>query len=312
MTVTKNLVGAIGICTAVFISGCGGGGGSSSGLPALDVPAAEATQASGAEAAATVLEMDGYTSGIGLMAASPASTASSTGFDPVAFGIEQSKRLQSLDFDSYALNAASQTENCPDGGTITVSGSGSSSSASMSVTYDHCTLETLVMNGKINMSLSGDLENYVLSSESMSFATDFTMTDGDMTMTIHQGTYTDYVYTSYDWDYEVFAGTVTSSLWVSYGDLNYRYDDLTVNFDDDYYDWILTRCYKAGRIYVNNLSGYLDIDSEYDLYCDDPFVWNYNTVGLESGSMEFIGSNDARIHVEATGDGGYTVTVTPN
>jgi hypothetical protein len=309
MTVTKNLLGAIGICTAVFMSGCGGGGGSSSGLPALDVPAAEATQASGAEAAATVLDMDGYTSSIGLMSAS---SSSSSGFDPISFGIEQSKHLQSLGFNAYALNAATETVGCPDGGTMTVSGTSSSTSASMSVTYDHCTLETLVMNGKIGMSLSGDLENNVLSSESMSFATDFTMTDGDMTMSIHKGTYIDYDYTSYDWYNEVFAGMVQSSLWVSYGDLNYRYDDLTVNFDDDYWNYVFSRCYKAGRIYVNNLSGYLDIDSGYDPYCNDPFVWNYNTVGLESGSMEFIGSNDARIHVEATGDGGYTVTVTPN
>jgi hypothetical protein len=59
---------------------------------------------------------------------------------------------------------------------------------------------------------------------------------------------------------------------------------------------------------VGDLTGYLDIDPSYDPECSDPFVWNDYLV---SGSMELIGSNDSRIHIQADGMGSYTVSVTP-
>lgn len=314
MTITKSLLGAISICTAVFMSGCGGGGSSSggnSGLPALDVPAAEATQANGEEAVDTILGMDGYASGIGFLSAS--SSESSKGFDLVSFGIEQGKRLQSADL-SYALNASdSYTYDCYDSGSISYSVSYSSSSVSGTITYDHCVEYGVAMNGQIKMSETGDLENYVLDTLAESFTTDFTIDYGDSVYTIHKGTYIDYDFSTFDYWNDVDAGVVKSSLWISYGDLNYRYDDLTVGFEDDYYYGEFTRCYKAGRIYVNNLSGYLDIDSTYDSSCSDPFVWDYyNSYGLVSGSMELVGSNETRVHVEVTATNTIEVTTSAN
>ena len=64
---------------------------------------------------------------------------------------------------------------------------------------------------------------------------------------------------------------------------------------------------------MNNLSGYLDIDSTYDSSCSDPFVWDYyNSYGLVSGSMELVGSNETRVHVEVTATNTIEVTTSAN
>lgn len=308
LTVSKNVLGTLGICVVFLISGCGGGGGSSdtgsSNLPSIDAPALDATVENGTEAADIVLGAEGYGS-VGLLASS-----SEKVFDPFNFTMAMNKQINSLDFKSYALNETySDTYQCTDGGQITYTSSSSSSSLTATINYDKCSESNTTMNGKISVTATGDLYNAVYTSEKITFSTDFTATYTGTTVIIHGGSFYQYDYTLYDWNNELYKGTLKTSLWVDDGTDHFRYDDLTVAFEDDYYNnGTSIRCYKAGRVYINNLSGYLDIDSSYDPSCNDPFVWSYYQ--LQSGSMEFIGSNSSRVHVEANATTGYyTVTV---
>lgn len=324
MTISKSVLGAMSICAALFMGGCGGESSSSgggAGLPALDVPAAEANTETGTEAADMVVGAN-YTSGIGMFSAS---STSGKRFNPVSYVKQQVLKHNGIVLSSAEVQpAASQSfsEDCYDenynkSGSISfsVSTNDAGTSGSATIVYNQCNNYGYgVLNGKVKMSVTGTGLNdydYTLKTSKISFATDFSLMYDGSSYTIHQGTYVDDTYTVYDWDNDHYAGTETSSLWIDFnGNEHYRYDDLTVEFDDDEYtNNTMSACYKSGRIYVGNLTAYLDIDATYDPDCQDPFVWS--SYMLESGSMELIGSNDSRVHVQATGSGSYTVTVTP-
>lgn len=307
MTLSKTVVCALSVCAAFFMTGCGGGGGTSSDggsdLPSIEAPAAPATAENGQEAAGIVLGAEGFGS-VGLLAAS-----SDNGFDPLSFTLNMSKQINSLDFKSYSLNETySDTIQCTDGGKISITSTSSASNGTATIIYDNCAESSMIMNGTITMTASGDFNNNALTSQKIKFSTDYIATYSGMTLTIHAGSYYQYDYTTYDWNNDLYAGMLTTSLWVEDGSYHFRYDDLIVQFEDDYWNnGTSVRCYKDGRIYINNLAAYLDIDTAYDPSCNDPFVWQYYQ--LQSGSMEFIGSDSSRAHVEADGTGGYVVTV---
>ena len=124
-------------------------------------------------------------------------------------------------------------------------------------------------------------------------------------MKLHQGSYLVMDISSYEYDGDSMSGTLTSSVWFEAGSQHARYDDLEIDFSYDYWG-SSTYCYKAGRIYINGITEYLDIDSSYDPSCTDPFTTSYSD--LVSGSTRFIGSNGGTILVEVTSNNTLTVT----
>lgn len=318
MSISKFAMGALSICTVIAMAGCGGGSSSSSSgstsLPALNVPEANATVSSGTEAASIVVGTN-YTGGLGVLSASSTSGAT---FNPVAYVKNKVFKHNGITINSVqAQPAATQTQtvDCYDAngnvsGSMTVSASMNDAGTSLSgsVVYNQCDdYGYAVLNGTINIAETGNFNTYTLSTANMSFPTDFTVTSSGITETIHQGTYVNDAFTTYDDTNYLYAGTETSSLWIDDGEMNYRYDNLTTNFDEDDYNGVMKLWYQSGRIYVANLTAYLDIDSTYDTTGAKEFVWNYGS--LSSGSMQLLGSNGSTVLVAADGSGGYTVTV---
>lgn len=313
MTVTKNALSTVSICATFLMTGCGGGGDGGDGggdgdvggsdLSSIDAPALEATVENGEKAAATILYLaesdDNYLS---LLSASP-----EKGFDPITFTFLLNQKIKSINSEPYSLNSTfNEKIECYYGGTRTYTGTSTESSYEETGVYDNCNELGVVMNGTLKFTATGQID--VRDTETYRAYTDFTIEGSGVIVTIHEGSFYNYKYTTFDKVNRIYSGTFSTSLWIDDGTENYRYDDLNVTFDQDYDNYAYMRCYKAGRIYINNLAGYLDIDSNYDPSCSNPFIMSYYQ--LQSGSMEFTGSGSSRAHVEAnTTTGGYTVTV---
>lgn len=307
MSVSKNAIGVMSICAAVLMGGCGGSGSDgSAGLPTLDVPAAEADVTSGTEAATMLVGSD-YTSGIGIFSVS---SASAKKFNPVSYIKRQLTTHNGISpFSTGIQPTVSQdfSENCYVGGSVTYSASvnDAGTGGSATVTYDQCSDGYGVVDGTIEMAVTGtglDGYDYALKTSNLLFATDFMLTSNGSTTTIHQGTYVDDTYTTFDLNNAHYTGTETSSLWIDYdSEYHYRYDDMTVRYDnDEYTNGTRSSCYQSGRIYVGNLTAYLDINAAYDPDCNDPFYWDdAYTYPLRSGSMELLGSNGSKVLVKA-------------
>ena len=307
MAIFGKVVGVIGTLAVIVMTGCDGGGGSSSSvsLPMLNVSQAEANVTTGTEAATMIIGAN-YTGSIGLLSTSSTSEAT---FDPLTYVKQHVTKYEVLVSSSATVQPAASdsfTYTC-ESGTISysVSTNDSGTSGSATIVYDQCSESGVVMDGTIKMSVTGTTLNdydYTLLTSAILFATDFTVTYESSAYTIHLGTYINDSYTIYDYNTGHIAGTETSSLWIDYnGNENYRYDDLTVEFDQDYYtNDTMTACYKSGRVYVENLTAYLDINAQFDPYCEQKFMWDYSkTYPLYSGTMEFLGSNGSKVLVMA-------------
>ncbi|MEA3373943.1 MAG: hypothetical protein U9Q62_09685 [Campylobacterota bacterium] len=299
----------VALSTLAILTGCGGGGGggsssSSDGLPAVNAVEASPSAANGADATQTVLDM-GDVSSLGLLAASDEKRV---GFDALKFAALQQKILiNSLDAQTPALNeTVNNTTQCSGGGTISITGSQTETSMDYTLSADNCIEGSITLDGSIHVTTTGTNYGETLSSLHMGFTEDYTMGYGSSTVKIHQWSYIDLDYSSYT-DDNTFAGTYTSSLWFELDaatPIEARYDDLTVAFS--YSSSSIEHCYKAGRIYINNITEYLDIDETYDPNCDHPFV--HDGSHLLSGSLEYSVSDGRHVHVEVTDTNEITIT----
>ena len=318
MAMSGKTVGLTGVLAAILIAGCcdsGGGSSGSSDLPGLNVPQGEATVASGTEAAVMVIGKD-YTGGIVLPTVSSTSDAA---FDPLSHVkrmVAENDVMASFTAEIRPAASESYTHNCESGTiliSLTTNDSGTSESATM--VYDQCLESGIVSDGTIKTAITAAAQNdyhFVLLTLDVSFPTDFTVTENGSVYTVHQGTYVNDTFTTYDYVNEHIAGTEKSSLWIDFnGSINYRFDDLTVQFDNNFSNYTSMQCFQSGRIYVGNLAAYLDINEAYDPNCEHKFMWNFTyTYPLYSGSMELLGSNGSRVLVTADPDSeDFNVTV---
>jgi hypothetical protein len=309
MKVSRSLIAGLGLSTVVLISGCGGGGSSSSStgsaLPAItNAVEANATAENGVEAAEVIL--DGMES-VGEFNILSAASTEEIEFDAVKFVATQNKIIKLLDIP-HALNETfSESYECSGGGSISYNGSVTETNVNVTLAYDNCTEYDMNMNGTIRASGSGSDYGDVLTSMQMSFSTDLTVSyTGSIEMIIHQGSYMQMTYDTYDYYNDIMSGTMQSSLWFEAGNIHRRYDDLNVVFEYDYWNGSEVECYKGGRIYINNLTAYLDIDPDYDASCSDPFITDYGV--LKSGSAQFELSDGKTILIDVTADDELTVT----
>jgi len=303
-----NKIKVASVCTAVLLalSGCGSddsSGGATRTLPSLDVPVAEATAANAVEAVDTIFETETLDS-IGNLTLLAAGDTQNVGFDSLSFALKHLKTIKSVNTDVHALNETiSETQPCTGGGSISISGTATQTSATVNMTASNCIEGDMTMNGTIGTTLTISSTGEI-SYMKMSFDTDYTAA-GLLSMLIHGGSYMELSLDSMDPTTGLTSGTSTSSIWFEALGQNMRYDDLTIKFSDNGFG-DGTECYRSGRIYINNLAAYMDIDSTYDANCLDPFTMS--SYVLTSGSVQLLGSNGNTVLVEVVSPDTFLVT----
>jgi len=295
MIINKIKTVSVVVAALVVLSGCGGSSDDPAGnvvtpLPTLSVPVAEATVENATEAVKTVFEAEGVST-VGTTGLLAAGSTQTSGFDSVKFALNALETIQETNSGVYALNEAiSDSQACTGGGNITVSGTVTQTAATVTMVTNNCVEDGVTLNGTIGATLTLSSAGQV-SYAKLTFETDYTVTD-TVSSKIHQGSYMELSLNSPT------AGTSTSSLWFESLGQHMRYDDLKINFTEDGFG-NGTQCYKNGRIYINNLTSYMDIDSSYDPNCLTPFTTSGHV--LTSGSTRLLGSNGLTVHVEVTG-----------
>jgi len=301
--------------TLAFLTGCGGGGGgSTAGLPDLNAPLAEATAQNGVKAVLSVIDgqVAGSAGGYLPFAAVSGSTVADgdvKAFDATRFMLDKNGPVaKALSYSSSdVLNAALYTYNCDYGGTLTATGTATETHIDATATFDNCSFDVnFTMNGSMRVTMDGTNYGDTVSYMNIYFPADFTMTaDSDMYV-IHSGSNIETTFTAYAYNGDKTAGTTKSSVQWHDGNGSGRYDGLVVAFTSDFTSSPVmeTACYKAGTIYIDNLTASIDIDSAYG--CGHPFT--YNDYNLVSGSTRLIGANSGLINVNVNATNTITVT----
>ncbi len=287
----------------VVLTGCGSSSGgedgtSSATLPAVNAVEAVVSVANGDEATEVVTEMGDATEVGSLLAVEDEGKVAS--FDKLEFISLQQKILTDvLSEETVALNEAiNQSETCENGGTYSYIGSSTETAYNMTTTFINCDMGGILMDGSMSIAMIGTNYGATVASTDIKITSDYSVTvDSSIAVKLYAGSYFNVVYTGYVDDYN-FEGTLKSSLWFESSGIEARYDDLEVDFSLNGNTLEVRNCYKAGRIYINNITEYLDIDETYDPECHDPFI-DYGS-GLESGSLEYTFSSGEKIHVEIT------------
>jgi len=320
MIVDKLKIALVSSVALMALSGCGGSDDSTAGgttpgttFATLDVPAAEATADNAVEAVDIIFDAEGISDIGGILAVSD---TQDIGFDSASFAMKVLNDTRKITNDTHALNQTfSDSFPCTDGGTISSTESSTSTSANVTLSYNNCSEFGITSNGTMTASFTGTNYGETISSMSMTFTTDYT-SSGAYSETVHAGSYLSVNFTTpLNYTSDAASGTVTSSIWFEELGENMRYDDLIIDFSEDGFG-NGTECYRNGRIYINNLAAYMDIDSTYDTSCTNEFVITNDSV--ISGSTRLLGSNGSTVLVQviapdtflATDDSGNTLQTT--
>lgn len=298
----------------MFFSGCGGGGGGSSSsttLPTVNAVQAAPTAENG-EKAVNVLINGSVAEDLSLLSVSEEKSVS---FDPVKFTLQQNNILKKIGSETYALNEAiTYSYDCYDSGTMSITGDVSETHYDITATFNNCVEYGTTMNGKMRMIANATNSGDTLTDTAISFPTDFTYSYSGESLKFHSGSSIATTYTSYGYDdytgYYYATGRTQSSLQWEYGSFKERYDNLEIVFSYDDSTETYIDDYKGGRIYIDNLTAYLDIDS-----CPVPFKTVYYTLteghvllSGTGGTVDILVTNDNEITVTGT-DGSRTITV---
>lgn len=295
-------MGLVAVSALTFgLTGCGGGSGSSSpssgtGLSfPTNAVAAEPTIANGAAVQEVVVSNP---SAMAPMIASVSSEKVNLVLLTDNLAAKISKNIKDANLNSYALNeTVNMTENCPAGGTYTVAGSGSQGGdISLTMTYNHCDFGGgVVANGKASVSETDyDATADAYRNVSISFLSDFTETVSSMTVTIANGSTMSETVASFDIYGSPSVYTYAISYIVSMGNIRYGLKDCVFHMTSDSSTSSNSYYQTQGRIYINNLTSYVDYDISYDMSAT-PFVYNYST--LESGEGHYIMANNAKLKI---------------
>ncbi|MEA3370134.1 MAG: hypothetical protein U9Q40_02215 [Campylobacterota bacterium] len=308
----KLINSVLALSAIVILTGCGGSSGdgdspSSTTLPVVNAVEAEATVANGEEATEVVTEMGDVTEMGSLLAVEDEGKAAS--FDKLEFiSLQQNIVTDILSKEAVALNQAiNESDTCDNGGTYSYVGSQTETAYNMTTTFNNCDMYGTLMNGSMSIAMTGTNYGETVASTDIKITSDYSVTvDSSLAVKLYAGSYFNVKYTGYA-DDDNFEGTLKSSLWFESSGIKARYDDLEVDFSVNGAAYEVRNCYKAGRVYINNITEYLDIDTEYDPNCDFSFV-NDGT-GLVSGSLEYTFSSGQKIHAEVTSTDEITYTV---
>ena len=213
--------------------------------------------------------------------------------------------------------AIDKTNNCASGGTVHVHSEGSNTAdITILVDYKECNQgRGNVMTGSAKVNVADyNATKRKFASESIVFQSDFYVKDNNGTNKISQGSYFAQHIEAYDSNGFVKSGNVSMSIMITGDSLNIGVKDFVLHFDQpqsDRQNIYLTK----GRIYIDNLSAYVDYDTSYDM-SKTPLVYSNITKSYVSGEEHFLMSNGAkakfvvqsgveRYFVDANGDGVY-------
>jgi len=284
--------------TAAFFIGCGGGSSDSTTSSTSDTFSSTATLAeptiSNAEEVAEAVVSNNPTTS--------ATTVSSLGLNSVAPNKPNATQVSLILASNFKaqnipLNETiSETEECPDGGSITISGSGDDNGGDVIITYDNCKIYESSINGKIEMTASGCDSMCGCSEIAVKYITDLTMQYSTLpTVTVKAGSETDMKY-AYDSDTCMANNiNVSETSFYSVDDQNFGVEGLNLVMNMDYDNYKTSWYYTSGKIYFDNLTKYVTVDPSYDM-SQTPFV--YGMYGLESGEARFDMSDGAKTIVK--------------
>lgn len=230
------------------------------------------------------------------------------------------KQFKTIGTQSDSLNKTlNESENCSDGGRLSYSGSGDKTNG-VSVTYtaDNCSDGVLVTNGSVLVvasnydSSTGSFKNYRLQ-----FTTDYSVSNlaDDLFVKILQNSTMGIDVTAFDDFGDMKDYKVSETLQATNGSDTYGLEDaLFVYYQGDS---SLQMYQTKGRVYINNLTAYVDYDRGYDMSLN-PFVFSGDGYRLQSGAAVYRMQNDAKleviiedssikVYIDADGDGTFEI-----
>ncbi len=302
------------VVVALGFVACGGGDSSSGGLgfPSNSVQS-EPTIENGKKVKEVVAKNQKETYSINAVEASSGSN--------IAFVLADiGKRVKgsSILNETYALNETiDETESCSNGGTYHITGSGTETTgATFRQSYNNCNMNDMVLNGTVE----GKVYNY--NSEHDGFQNIDLQYISDVSVELKGINYKIYSgssekievlsFSNYDSmeSIKLTISAISEANGKKSGQNNaiYYFDDLDTSAPAMYQ--------TQGKIYIDNLTSFVDYDSSYDM-SKTPFVFNYS--GLTSGEGRYLMANGGKVkivveanepktYVDANGDGTFELS----
>lgn len=257
--------------TSLIFTGCGGSSSNNDEpqLPENSASQADATSENGAEAVRVVID----------------------GPD----GEEMVDAIFTL-FDAIDLGSLPTTLGCENNGTATINGNIAINGGSLAFSFDGCMLDGETFDGEMELDLAGNLLQDGPIEAKMMFPGSFSVTDTNGTA-FNMETNSSFQMYFDDLNDTGFSGTQIGSAQWSYGGETGRFDGLTIVYDMNGSG--TTECYTAGKLYINGLTEWMEIDQSYDVDCDHALVIGLD--GLMSGSIRLIGMDGKTVDVNVTG-----------
>ena len=319
----KSLGLSLAVISTLGFTGCGGGGGSSSGatsglsFPSNAVSAAP-TLANGQkveDATAT-----NQTSGIPLLNGVNSNSKLNVGLLGSQLTTSLAKKIKNIDLNAYSLNeVVDETSNCSGGGTMHYSGSGDDTSGgTFTFAATNCKEGNEKINGSIYASISNkDATSGEFKDISIKFTSDFTVTNlSDSSLAkISKNSYFNVNSTSWDSSGDPKNFKLSMSMIATDGSQSYGIQDAIFYFTSNGSNASMYQ--TTGKIYIDNLASYVNYDTSYDM-SQTPFVFDYygNLTSGEghynmanNGKVKIVAkSNEAKTYVDADGDGTYELS----
>ena len=309
--------------TAAFLVGCGGGGSSgssgssssssssSSAFPSNAV-IAEANLPNGQKVEENidenVVSQYNYLNSVTDSRVNPSSIGTDIAKDVI-------KRIKNSKLNSYTLNEViNESETCTNGGTISITGNGDEvNGGEVNIIYSNCNDGYGTINGSLYAKTSNlDATADDFKDSSIKFTSDFTVTENTTTTTISKDSEISLNVLSFDSYGVMDTYKATLSIIASNSTEKVGIKDLECYFNETNYEFYYTK----GRVYINNLLSYVEIDTTYDMSIT-PFKMSYS--GLLSGEARYnmanggkgkivVENNNPITYIDANGDGTYELS----
>ena len=311
------------VTTSFLFIGCGGGGSSNSqstngvAFPATST-SAKPTLENGKKVKEVVTTKTNERSLL-LNSINDDSTMNITLFTQNLF----SNQIKNLN-NNYSLNQViREEEQCSNGGSIVNEiTSNFPQEATMTQTFNQCSegfyqgLRNVVINGKVYQKFSNfdsQIEDY--KTTKVTFLSDLTIKDAssDKTIILYKDSYFEDNTLEFDNDGEPKKYTVKATIKASDGLKQYGEKDAFYYFTEN--DSEISIYQTKGRIYIDNLTSYVDYDTSYNM-SQIPFIFSSDFSTLKSGEARYNMANNGKVkiiaqnnnvvtYVDADGDGIY-------
>jgi len=227
---------------------------------------------------------------------------------------KQSSGITTQSYSKY--QTIDETRYCSDGGSITLKGNADNTNGgNFTISYNNCQVDNITINGSVYSTITNH-DSYAdeFKDLTMKYTSDFTYIQSSpyKVVTIKKNSYINTNITDFDYsgNAEKFKFSISivadnSSTEDKFGlrDCIYYYDNS--GSDTEFYQ-------TYGRVYINNLSSYVDYDTSYDMSAT-PFVIN-SSGDLQSGEARYnmanngkvkikVDDNQVHVYIDTNGDG---------